>query len=259
MFAVILLGLVVIDFIYPQTQASSHHAFLGGLLGGIVSGIGSLFGANQTNNANAQMSREAAQFNAAEADKQRHWQTEQANSAYQRAMYDMEHAGLNPMLAYSQGGAATPGGATATMSPAKMEDGLSKGIASAVDTRRLQKELAATDSTIKLNEAAMEAKQADTVLSQNSAKVAEKNAQKIDAEMPAIKAQSKLDAKRAKIDNSMAEFDAINNRAKSTLGTANSAIDLFKPKFRGGTDTIINQKGEVIYEGPKDPYFKRRR
>ena len=35
-----------------------------------------------------------------------------SSTAYQRAMADMEKAGLNPILAYQQGGATTPGGAS---------------------------------------------------------------------------------------------------------------------------------------------------
>lgn len=40
-----------------------------------------------------------------------------SNTAYQRATQDMEKAGLNPMLAYSQGGASTPGQGAATAQP----------------------------------------------------------------------------------------------------------------------------------------------
>lgn len=46
------------------------------------------------------------QFQADEAAKQRDWYTEMSNTAYQRAVVDMQRAGINPILAYSQGGAA---------------------------------------------------------------------------------------------------------------------------------------------------------
>lgn len=61
-----------------------------------------------------------AEFNREEAQKNRDWQERMSNTQYQRAMADMQKAGLNPILAYSQGGAGVPGGAQATVGGAQM-------------------------------------------------------------------------------------------------------------------------------------------
>lgn len=57
----------------------------------------------------------AMSYNSAEAAANRAWQERMSNTSYQRAMEDMRKAGLNPILAYAQGGASTPGGAQGTI------------------------------------------------------------------------------------------------------------------------------------------------
>lgn len=52
------------------------------------------------------------QQNRAAAAKGRHWSKMMSDTSYQRSMADMRAAGLNPMLAYQQGGANSPGATT---------------------------------------------------------------------------------------------------------------------------------------------------
>lgn len=63
---------------------------------------------------NAEQALLARSFNAEEAQKARDYSTLMSNTQYQRGVEDMKSAGLNPALAYSQGGASSPSGASAS-------------------------------------------------------------------------------------------------------------------------------------------------
>ena len=78
----------------------------------VAGAIGSAVGAGL----DADQDQEATQdFNSAQAVANRDFQERMSNTSYQRAVKDMSAAGLNPMLAYSQGGASTPGGGQASV------------------------------------------------------------------------------------------------------------------------------------------------
>lgn len=75
-------------------------------------------GQQRTNASNAQMAQQQMDF-----------QERQSSTSYQRGVDDMQKAGLNPMLAYSQGGASASGGSTA-----QMGNELGSGVSSAMST-----------------------------------------------------------------------------------------------------------------------------
>jgi hypothetical protein len=119
------------------------------MLGGIIGSALGFIGQERTNAANKAIASAANAASAEQAANQMNFQERMRDTQYQTAVKDMKSAGLNPMLAYTQGGSGTPSGAMGQVSTAQMKNSAAAGIQGY--------------QTISMNEADIDLKKATTV------------------------------------------------------------------------------------------------
>ena len=165
---------------------------IAGALTSAISGGLSYLGAKQKNKVDQQRINQQMQF-----------QERMSSTAYQRAMADMKKAGLNPMLAYSKGGASAPAGASM---PAM--DELSGAVSSAQAGRRLSAEIdnmQATNKGILANNKNL-AEQNRNLRAQRGQIAAQTNSLNMDTALKALAINSaKAQAAKGKIDQKILE------------------------------------------------------
>jgi len=208
----------------------------------IANGAADIWSANEDRKAQ----RDANNANIASAREANQWQEKMSNTAYQRAMEDMGKAGLNPMLAFSQGGASTPSAQTA-VSQAASKGGMGRavskniegGIQNAFASQKLNNETSSTNSTVQLQAQQANTAKSQSRLNQAQAKLSEKNAVKAEAETKATTERNlresdrwAIDKELKKIDRKYAEADKIANYVEKGAGVIADFMSPWKGMYR---------------------------
>lgn len=199
---------------------------------------------------NSAEAEKARLFNASEAKVARDYETTMSNSAYQRAVADMKAAGINPIMAFSQGGASTPnvgaasggsasvGGASGSQAHVESPTGASEifarkvaeSISTAFESARLKKDLDVGNSVVAMNEASAEVsgalKKVHLETAKNLATQRLKTAAettRIKAEIPGINSSSQANKRKndlvsGLIDKGLSMFGEYRASAKALFG-----------------------------------------
>lgn len=95
---------------------------------GLIGAGLNFFGGTQQNQSAWDISQAANASSAEQAQRQMDFQERMRATQYQTAVDDMTKAGLNPMLAYSQGGSGTPAGAAGTVYTAPVRNVMGEAV-----------------------------------------------------------------------------------------------------------------------------------
>jgi hypothetical protein len=197
------------------------------VIGGAMDMAGGIFG----NNANKDNAQQANQFASAQSAQQMDFQREMRATQYQTTVEDLKKAGLNPMLAYTQGGAGTPAGASAQPTVARIESPTKGATQSAIGAANV-----AADLTLKKEQAAATSAQAEASSSAALASLANALNQLEQSKKPSqeiVNLKKQLDVMASQITANNAQAGASSAQAAKTKQETDLGIVSSNPITQG--------------------------
>lgn len=197
--------------------------------------------------------REQNAFNANEAQKNRDFQQQMASTQYQRAVSDMQSAGINPALAVGNGGNAAPSGNAASGSTSMMQSEGPDFASMILGMKQLQNETKVADSQVAVGNSVItkneaQAKEALAKAADSSASARHHNAQAESVEITNKTLEEsnrlELDAKRKANELTDRQIESEKERKREIMASA----DLLIKKAETETEQQSLIRAKVLVE-----------